>query len=307
MPAATDRKIFPSTRMDQEWYDYSPFPTRAALTWPNGARVALWVSIALECMDALPPEEYPGVNIPLLGSPTVRNASEIDYGNRVGIYRVIEALDRYGIRATAAVGALVAQRYPDIIEQSLIRDWEIMAHGLTGTAIITGRTPIEEERALIASSRDVIAAVTGSAPKGWLSPGVSESTNTPGLLAEAGFTYTADWCNDDQPYRFHVPAGSLTSIPYSLAVNDVEVIFDQHHTAWEYEQAGKDHFDFLYEEARSKGTGLAMCIAVHPFCIGQPYRIKYLEQMLEHIMSYAGVWTATASEIVASYESQVAL
>jgi len=304
MPTAIDRTIFPSTRMDQEWYPYSAFPTRRPISWFGGARVALWVSVALEAMDVLHPEDYPAVNVPLLGQPSVRNASELDYGNRVGFWRVMDALDRYGIRGTAAVGAMVAARYPDVIEESLKRGWEIMAHGTSGTEIITGKTAVEDERAIIKAGRDAIAAATGSAPKGWLSTAVSESTMTPALLAEAGFHYTADWCNDDQPYRMIVPSGSLLTVPYSLAVNDVEVMMEQRHTPWEFEQAGRDHFDSLYEEARATGTGFAMCIALHPFCIGQPYRIKYLEQTLEHIMSFAGVWPVTAGEIVAAYESQ---
>ena len=305
MPAATDRTIYPSTRMDQEWYPYSAFSTRPQISWPGGARVALWVSVALECMDALHPDDYPNVITPLLGQPNVRNASELDYGNRVGFWRVTDALDQYGINGTAAIGSLVANRYPDIVAESLKRGWEVMAHGTSGNRIVTGKTPNEAERALIAESRDTITAATGASPRGWLSTAVSESTMTPALLAEAGFRYTADWCNDDQPYRMIVPHGSLLTIPYSLAVNDVEVILDQRHTAWEFEQAGKDHFDSLYEEARACETGLVMCIALHPFCIGQPFRIKYLEQMLAHIMGFAGVWPATAGEIIACFESQV--
>jgi allantoinase len=304
MATAVDRKIFPSTRMDQEWYVYSPFPERPSLRWPGGARVALYIVPALESTDALHPDQYPKITTPLLGQPSVRNASELDYGNRVGFWRVMDALDRYGLPATPAVDVLTAKRYPDVVEESLKRNWEIMSHGETATQVITGTTPIDEERELIQRSRDDMAAILGSAPKGWLSPAVSESTNTPGLLAEAGFTYTADWCNDDQPYAMRVGSGSLVAVPYSLAVNDREVIKDQHHTAWEFGQAGKDHFDSLYEEARQKDTGFVMCLALHPFCIGQPYRIKYLEDMLAHIISHAGVWSATGSEIVAAYLSQ---
>jgi peptidoglycan/xylan/chitin deacetylase (PgdA/CDA1 family) len=306
MPNPTERVLLPATRMDQAWYAYSPFPDRQPLRWPQGARIALWVSVSLECMDPLHPAEYPGSNVPILGQPTVRNASELDYGNRVGVWRVMEALDRYGLRGTAAVDLLTAARYPEIVEESLKRDWEIMAHGEAGSHPITSKLSIDEERELIARSRDGIAAVTGCVPNGWMGAGGSESINTPGLLAEAGFSYTADWCNDDQPYRMNVEAGSLFALPYSMAVNDVDVIFEQHHTPWEFEQAGWDHFESLYEEARNAGTGFVMCVALHPFCIGQPYRIKYLEQMLEHIRSYAGVWPATGSEIVECYRGQTA-
>jgi peptidoglycan/xylan/chitin deacetylase (PgdA/CDA1 family) len=290
--------------MDQEWYGYSPFPARKQLTWPNNARVALWVSCSLQFMQPQLPEQWSKLNIVVRGRPDVRTASQLDYGNRVGVWRVMETLDLYGLRATAALDAEVCKRYPSVVEKSLQRQWEIVAHGVEGSRIITERMPVEEERALIVGSRQAIVAATGKLPVGWLSPATSESTRTPGLLAEAGFTYTGDWCNDDQPYRLNVSSGRLTAVPYSLTVNDVEVILEQHHTAWEFEQAGRDHFDSLYEEARAADTGFVMCIALHPFCIGQPFRIKYLEQMLSHIMSHAGVWPATAGEIAECYESQ---
>jgi len=290
--------------MDQEWYSYSAFPSRRPVTWPQGERVALWIAPSLEFMDVVPPEGFPRMYGAVSGRPDVRNWSHRDYGNRVGIWRVMEALDKYGLRATAALNSRVCELYPDIVDESLKRGWEIMAHGDYSTRIISARMPVEQERDLIARARTAIAAATGRPPAGWLGPAVSESPRTPGLLAEAGFTYTADWCNDDQPFRFQVPSGSLLAVPYSFDVNDFEVIVDQKHTPWEFEQAGKDHFDALYEEAASKGTGFVMCIALHPFCIGQPFRIKYLEQMLAHIMSHAGVWAATAGEIAACYARQ---
>jgi peptidoglycan/xylan/chitin deacetylase (PgdA/CDA1 family) len=291
--------------MDQEWFDYSPFPFRKPLSWPDGARVALWISVALECMDPQDPDEWSALNIAVRSRPDVRTASEVDYGNAVGFWRVVEALDRHGLRGTAAIDALTARRYPSTVKEARKQGWEIIAHGEVASRVITDRMPADEERALIARSRDAIAEVTGSAPAGWLSPGVSESTRTPGLLADAGFTYVADFCNDDQPYRINLDRGTLTALPYSIAVNDFEVLLEQHHTPWEFEEAGEDHFDDLYEQARSNGSGMVMCIALHPFCIGQPFRIKYLEQMLAHITSYAGVWNATAGEIVECYENQV--
>jgi peptidoglycan/xylan/chitin deacetylase (PgdA/CDA1 family) len=255
-------------------------------------------------MDVIQPEGSPKMYGGITGQPDVRNSSHRDYGNRVGVWRVMEALDQYGLRATAALNSRVCELYPDVVEESLKRGWEIMAHGEYATRMITARMPIDQERELIARSRDAITAATGKAPAGWLSPGVSESPNTPGLLAEAGFTYTGDWCNDDQPFRFRVPTGKLTGVPYTLAVNDFEVIVDQKHTPWEFEQAGRDHFDALYEEAAAEGTGFVMCIALHTFCIVQPFRIKYLEQMLAHIMGHAGVWAATGIEIAEYFGSR---
>jgi peptidoglycan/xylan/chitin deacetylase (PgdA/CDA1 family) len=303
MPSATDRIIFPSTRMDQEWYSYSAFPSRRPIHWPGGARIALWIVPAIEFMEVIPPEDFPRMYSAIPGQPDVRNSSHRDYGNRVGIWRIMEVLDKYGLRATAGVNSSVLGLYPEIVEESLKRGWEIMAHGDYATRVITGRMPVDQEREFIRSSREAIRSATGKPPAGWLGPSISESPNTPGLLAEAGFTYTADWCNDDQPFRFEVPTGKLLAVPYSFDVNDFEIIVEQKHTAWEFEQAGCDQFDALYEDARAGDTGLVMCIALQPFCIGQPFRIKYLDQMLAHIMAHGGVWPATGSEIAEYYEA----
>lgn len=298
-----DRVVRDDTRMDQGWYSFSAFPARQPLRWPGGARVALWIAVSVEFMDLVPPE---GAFSPLVSTqkaPAVRNWSQRDYGNRVGIWRIMDVLDRYGLRATAAVNSSAAERYPDIVEESLKRDWEIMAHGEFATRLITERMPAGEERSLIARSRDALARATGSPPAGWLSPGLSESTRTPALLAEAGFTYTADWANDDQPFSIHVPAGRLTAVPSTIEVNDEVVVVNRNRTSWEFEQTGKDHFDALYADAAAAGTGLVMCIALHAYCIGQPHRIKYFDGMLAHIMSHAGVWPATGGEIAAHYEA----
>jgi hypothetical protein len=139
---------------------------------------------------------------------------------------------------------------------------------------------------------------------GWLSPGLNESTRTPGLVAEAGFIYLSDFVNDDQPFDMIVPSGRLTAVPYSIEVNDEVAIVQRNRTAWEFARTAEDHFDAIYADARSAGTGLVMCLALHARLTGQPLRIKYLDQILSHILSFDGVWVATGGEIVEAYRSQ---
>lgn len=305
MPGQLDRVILPSTRMDQDWYEFSAFPVRKRLTWPGNATVALWVVPSIELIDLTPPSGTFGAPPSSEQAPNVRNWSHRDYGNRVGIWRIMEVLDRHGIKATAAVNSSVAEHYPAIIDASVARGWEIMAHGEYASSWITERMPEDQERALITSSRDSIQRVAGVQPKGWLSPGLSESTRTPGLVAEAGFTYLADFVNDDQPFNINVQSGTLTAIPYSIEVNDEVAIVQRNRTVWEFAQAAKDHFDAIYEDARAADTGVVMCLALHAYLIGQPMRIKYLDEVLAHILSYDGVWPVTGSEIAESYRSQV--
>jgi peptidoglycan/xylan/chitin deacetylase (PgdA/CDA1 family) len=302
MTAPLQRVNRPDTRMDQDLYAFSAFPSRKPLHWPANAKVALWVPAIVEFMELVPPA---GAFGPLPSSPeapNVRNWSHRDYGNRAGIWRIMEVLDRYGMRGTAAINSSAAERYPEIVEEALKRKWEIMAHGEFASTMITERMPEDEEGALIMRSRDAVQRVSGRAPEGWLSPGMSQSTRTPRLVAEAGFRYIADFANDDQPFSVSTPAGSLTAVPFSIEVNDEIVIVERRRTAWEFAQTAKDHFDAIYSDATEAGTGVVMCLPVHAYLTGQPFRIKYLDEILRHILAYDGVWAAIGSEIAARYK-----
>jgi peptidoglycan/xylan/chitin deacetylase (PgdA/CDA1 family) len=217
--AATKRTIDPITQMDHGWYRYSPIVDRLPLRWPNGERIAVWILPVVEFLDLLRPDT-PGQHPPPGGPLDVRTWSHRDYGNRWGIWRVMDVLDKYRVRATVAVNALAARLYPDIVREARERDWEIVACGEAGSRVITSKMAVEDEKAMIERSRDEIWAATGTMPAGWLSPQVSESAATPALLAEAGFTYCADWANDDQPFDFMVPTGELTAVPYGREVDD---------------------------------------------------------------------------------------
>ncbi|HTE84518.1 MAG TPA: polysaccharide deacetylase family protein [Dehalococcoidia bacterium] len=303
MPGQLERVIRPSTRMDQKWYSFSAFPARKPFKWPGNASVALWVVPSVEFMELVPAAGTFGPMPSSTDAPNVRNWSHRDYGNRVGIWRIMDVLDKHSVRATAAVNASAAERYPLVVEESLKRGWEVMAHGEFASSWVTERLPLDDERALIARSRDAIARVTGAPPAGWLSPGLSESTRTPGLLAEAGFTYLADFVNDDQPFRMDVPSGRLTAVPYSIEVNDEVVIVQRNRTAWEFAQTAMDHFDAIYADAQAAGTGVVMCLPLHAYLTGQPLRIKYVDQILTHILGYDGVWPATGSEIASYHDT----
>jgi peptidoglycan/xylan/chitin deacetylase (PgdA/CDA1 family) len=305
MPAQLWRVNRADTRMDQDLYRFSAFPTRKPFLWPGGAHVALWVLPAVEFMELVP---APGTFGPLPSSndaPNVRNWSHRDYGNRFGVWRIMEVLQRHGVPGTIAANSAAVERYPSIVEEAQRLDWEMMASGEFASTLISERMPEDRERDLIARSRETIARIAGRSPTGWLSPGMNESTRTPRLVAEAGFTYIADFANDDQPFTIKTPAGRLTAVPNSIEVNDEIVLVERRRTAWEFAQTGRDHFDAIYADAVATGTGVVMCIALHAYLMGQPFRIKYLDEMLAHILSYDGVWPATGSQIAEYYEQQV--
>lgn len=292
--------------MDQDWYDWSPISTRPRLVWPDGARVALCVIVNLEWYEFNPPADH---FIPLALQPDLSippndyvRVSHRDYGNRVGIFRVMEVLDNHGIRATAAIDAAVAESYPFVVEQCLQREWEFIGHGQAVSHCISSNMTEAEERAYIEASLDSVEAATGVRPLGWFGPEYGESLRTPGLLAEAGVEYLCDFPNDEQPYPMKVPTGRMVSLPILLEMDDLFTHGINRTSIWRWAQVVEEGFDCLYEEGAQQGRLLTLNL--HPWLIGQPHRIKYLDQALGYITRHEGVWKATGSEIVDYYRSQ---
>ncbi|MGQ0655160.1 MAG: polysaccharide deacetylase family protein [Betaproteobacteria bacterium] len=283
--------------MDHDRYEWSMLPRRKPVEWPHKARVALWITVALEWF----PLDQKGQPFKPIGSlqtayPDLRHYTLRDYGNRVGIFRVLKALDEHGIRASAAVNAAVAVRYPSLIEKVRENRWEIIGHGLDMDHLhYEGMTG---EAELIHKALSILGT-----PKGWLSPAKSESSRTPDLLADAGIEYLCDWVNDDMPYAFRAGGSTLYAMPHSNDIDEATILIGMHHDEDEFRQQVTDQFDLLYEESARQG-GRIMSLALHPWAIGQPYRIGALEKALAHIMRHPGVWPATGSEILDAWRNQ---
>jgi peptidoglycan/xylan/chitin deacetylase (PgdA/CDA1 family) len=277
--------------MDVDLYDYTPIVARDRIQWPDGARVAFYVAVNIEHFYV----DMPSTSIwegtaSLVPDPL--NYGWRDYGARVGIWRLIDALDRHQVRASALLNSDVVDRYPQIIEAGRARHWAWLAHGRTNSVLHNGLS-MDEERLVLSEMVTALTRATERSPRGWLGPGLSETPNTPRLLAELGFTYLLDWTNDDQPYALNVPG--LISVPYSVEVNDIGMFLSNGLTGPEALQMMKDQFDQLY--ADSAESGRVMALALHPFVIGQPFRLKYLEQALAYITEREGVWVTTSDEI----------
>ena len=279
-------------------FDYVPITQRPKLVWPNGARVALWVIPNIEhfLIDRV------STSITMVTTrytPDILNYSWRDFGVRVGIWRMMEIMSRFGVRGTVALNADVCDYYPQIIEAGNGLGWEWMGHGRNNSEMLGGMEEAQE--------RDTIKAVvsritegTGKPPRGWLGPALTETYNTLDILAENGITYVSDWVNDEQPYRMRVKSGTMYSIPYSSEINDIPAILDGKQSGESFGRMIKDQFDTLYEDAAT--TGRVMSICLHPFLIGHPFRAKYLAEALAHITSRQEVWLATGSEIIEAYK-----
>ncbi len=284
-------------------FNYIPIHKRPKLTWPNGARVALWVNPNVEFFgldDVMPGNVNERVAREHARIPNVRNWSLRDYGNRVGVWRLMEVLTRYGIRASAALNSEVCLRHPEVIEEMMRLNWELIGHGQTNALRLTEMAP-EGERAAIMDTLDTIERVSGTRPVGWLGPGLAETWNTMDYLSEGGIRYVCDWVNDEQPYTMQVGKPPMVALPYSVQTNDVPAYFDMKVSVPEFEAMLKRQFDVLYRD--SEHSGRVMAIAVHPFVTGQPHRVVALERALEYICGHGGVWLATGQEIVAHYQA----
>jgi peptidoglycan/xylan/chitin deacetylase (PgdA/CDA1 family) len=286
-------------------FPYVPITQRPRLTWPNGARLALWV---------IPNIEFFGLDDPMPGDslerfaksqakiPGVRAWAQREYGNRVGIWRVMEVLSRYGVRATVALNSDICDYQPQIVEEAVKLGWEFMGHNQTNVVRLNEVEP-EREHEIIHDTLARIAKATGRKPLGWLGPGLAETWNTLDYLVEEGCLYVADWVCDDQPFLMTVNGKRLVSIPYSYEINDAPMIYRQKSSTEAFENMIKRQFDVLYAEGAESGRVMAICL--HPFVIGTPHRIGTPDAALGYICSHAGVWLATGEEIVRHYLSLV--
>ena len=291
--------------MDHDRYDWSMLAQRAPVAWPGGARVALWVNVAVQFF----PLNQSGKPFPPPGGmqtayPDLRHFTLRDYGNRVGIYRCLEALDRFAITPTFSVDAAIAGRCPALLQRLVSRGDEILASSWHMDSLHHGGLPLDEEQALVERSLQTLRTATGQAVQGWLSPARSQSRNTPDLLAAQGVRYMGDWLNDDMPYEFRTKQGKLVALPLSLELEDRFIIQDNLHSEWKYAQQVEDACDYLLVEAEQSGHGRLLALSIHPWLLGQPHRIGALQRVLKHLAERTGVWSASASDIVAAWRRQ---
>jgi peptidoglycan/xylan/chitin deacetylase (PgdA/CDA1 family) len=283
--------------MENRRYDFSPIVTREPFKLPNQARVALWVGINVEYFD-IEATEFGGVGAFKVSPPNVHEYAPRDYGNRIGIWRLMALLDKHNIRGSVLLNSDICTHYPVIVEECKKRGWEFLGHGTSNTVLLAGMDEAEE-RQVIKTALDVITKASGERPMGWLGPALQETFNTPDILAEEGIKYLCDWVCDDQPFPMKVKNGTLISIPYSVDLNDIPAFIIQHLTPEQFHDMIRDQFDTLYKEGADQAR--VMCIALHPFLIGQPYRIVWLDRALQYIKGHKDVWFATGREIATWY------
>jgi peptidoglycan/xylan/chitin deacetylase (PgdA/CDA1 family) len=227
--------------------------------------------------------------------PDYRTWTQREYGNRVGIFRVLDVLDRYQIRAGVAVNALAAERYPSLIEHFRKRNYEFIAHGHSANRMITSKMSEAEEKAEIGEAITAVETAAGVRPKGWLGQDYGESQRTPQLLADAGLDYVLDWPNDDQPYAMKV-GRKFVSMPNQPEWDDVQQLWLRRIPTPRYPEIVGEAFERLHHEGSQ-----VFSLSIHPWLMGMPHRIKYLDEALRRIERFGNVWQATPGEIAQHY------
>ena len=282
--------------------DYSAIIKRKPLKLPKGARMVVWTITNVEEWDPTQTMPRTVITPPAGGAPMpdIPNWCWHEYGNRVGFWRLLQVYDDFKIPGVMNINGVAIQAYPDIIKACLDRKWEFVGHGFTQRNM----QKVENERADIRKSAEVIEQATGKRPRGWLGPGLTETWETPDVLAEEGYDYVADWVLDEQPVSLKTRAGEIVSVPYTVEINDVVISAVQQQPSDEILRRGRDQFDRLYLDGAKAPR--VMAISIHPYLTGVPHRIKYLEMLYDYILGHDGVVMWTGAEILDWYREQTA-
>ena len=269
-------------------FAYRGLPGRPAFAWPGGAKLAFYVGFNLEHFEFA---GGLGANLgPASPAPDVLNATWREYGNRIGAWRCLELFDELALPVASLVNTALYEHGPELVAACAARGDELVAHGHTN-AQRQGGWREDEERALLQHCRTRMAQAHGRAPAGWLSPWISESVVTPDLLHECGYRYTLNWCHDDQPTRLATRGGGrLWAVPYPQELNDIPMIVARQLDAKDFAQMIVDQFDeMLAQTQRGRDApALVMGLALHPYLVGQPYRLRHLRRALQHVLAHRG-------------------
>ncbi len=272
---------------------YVPITARPAFRLPGDARVAVWTIVNVEAWS--PERPMPRAVLPppmgRMLTPDIPNWAWHEYGMRVGFWRFVEVLAARGLKASFAVNGSAIDTYPQACAAARDAGWDFVGHGFEQRPM----HDVTDQADAIRRTIEAITAFTGKPPRGWESPGLTETDETIDRLAEAGIDYVCDWCLDDQPVRLAASGRSILSVPYTVELNDVVVHAVQGHSSDELMKRGIAQFDRLHRDGATAPR--IMAISIHPYLTGVPHRIGYLEELYDHILGHDGVVHWTGAEI----------
>jgi len=285
-------------------------PQRGPFKWPNDAKVAVIVTLNLEHWEMVKDtsEPYYAGGPSILPSTLPGNVADLpnyswrEYGQRVGIWRLIDIFDNAGVPASCTINAITALERMPMVEAAMDRGWEIVAHNYEqGELLCDYANDPDKERDVILRTLNVYEEVIGRPAKGWLSSSLRGTVNTCGLLAEQGLIFFCDMANDDQPYLIETEHGNIVSIPYTIDINDFSLLTRMNFTTDQFLSAIKEELDVILSEATADGNGRLMNLGLHAHVAGRAFRVRAVREFLEYAKSLDGIWFATREEIAEWY------
>jgi allantoinase len=282
-------------------YEFSPIHARPDFCWPDGARLAVYIALNLEHFsfgEGLGAQLVPSGGI----EPDVLNYSWRDYGNRVGVWRMLDEFERLALPVAVLVNSEIYNHCPEVMDAFRKRGDEVVGHGRTNSERQSAMSP-NQEAGMIREVTSIIAEREGRSPKGWLGPWISESLQTPDLLKAQEYDYILDWCHDDQPVWLNTSHGPLLSIPYPQETNDIPAIVVRRLTAAEFADAILDQLEEMLEQ--STRQPLVLGIVLHAYLVGQPFRLRHLRRVLERLAQLRGkIWLTWPGAIAEHFSSR---
>ena len=290
-------------------YDYVALPDRRPLRFPNGARLALIITINLEYWE----KSRQGQKEPLFtGGPMTiphglpgdvwdtANWTWREYGQRVGVWRLIDLFDKVDIKPSCTVNGLLMVERRRIVDAVNERGWELVPHNWAQNDLLTYYADDPKaEREVIKRTLDKYLEVVGRPAKAWLSSAIRGTAHTPAFLKEFGLIAYCDYLNDEQPYLINTIHGPIVCVPYSNDINDFNIFARGGMPASSGVETLKVCFEQLYSEGASSGR--IMNIGLHPHVIGQPHRIGALREFIDYAAARKDVWFPTREELAAWY------
>lgn len=290
--------------MDHNLYPWSNLFNRKPVAWPGDKSVALWITVGLEYFPLTPndgPFRAPGHMVTPF--PDYRTFTARDYGNRVGIFRIMKILDEFGLTASAPMSSALIKHAPALAAAVKQRGWEVLGHGVDMNHIHYGGMDKAEEADNIDAAMRALSDFFGDTPTGWFSPGRGESENTLELLAGAGLSYVCDWVNDDMPYDITTPKGTLSAMPHTMELDDRHLMVALGQNEATYKEQILSAFDLLKAEGTVHG-GRILHLNLTPYIIGQPFRIHILREVLTTLLNSGAIWNATGQTILDRWRAQ---
>lgn len=299
MPLPDDYLIYPHRQhgFDNPHYAWDPADRRDPVALKDGTKSIATIIVPVEFFPLTPPAapfKHPGaMKTPY---PDLRHYTVRDYGNRVGIFRLMREFSTRGIKATFAVNAEVATRYPPLVAAIREAGHEIAAHGVSTAHIHHDGLSEADERAWIKATRRAFPDATT-----WMSPARNESYRTLDLIAAAGFTACLDWEADQRPLPFKTASNPVWALPHYGELGDFKLLVDrsQSEADWAAQiiETAHYHVDLHDQEGAS-----AFAFTMTPYVLGQPFRIKAVREVLDALSGLDGLALQTAAKSCAAFQ-----